>query len=165
MGGNKWLKITGWKQTGELERVSSFDKICSLSTYYTQKCYLTVFTWTILLNNSQKVSVVMIVLLLPPRAHPQQFFTHLCIVCVCVWEKESMWVCSLHRNSTEIFVAIRKLAKNVNLGRPGSWCFFTTLSLDVPTRHAPIFHVDHVRVRVCLPACLCMSITTSYSDE
>ena len=106
MGANKWLKITGWKQTGELERVSSFDKICSLSTYYTQKCYLTVFIYKILLNNSQKVSVVMtvfiyeillnhsqkvsvvmIVLLLPPWAHLQQFYTHLC-VCACVCERE-----------------------------------------------------------------------------
>jgi len=39
---NAWVEIVGWKWTGEFEGVTCFNKICSLSTYYTQKCFHTV---------------------------------------------------------------------------------------------------------------------------
>jgi len=71
----------------------------------------------------------MVVLPIPPQAQLQQFFTHLCMcACVCVCERES--VCSTIWNSAEICVAIRKLEKIGDLGRPACGDFGCYYVLD-----------------------------------
>jgi len=128
---NRRAKIGGWKWTGEFVGVNCFDKFCSLLTYCTQQCYHTVLIWLMLHNNSQKVSLVMFVLPLPPPAHLRQFLAHLCMcLWVCLREKEHMSVCCTLWNITDICVTIRKLAKTGDLERAACNDFVCYCVLD-----------------------------------
>jgi len=128
----------------------------------------------ILLNNLQKVSDAMAVLILLRRAHLQQYLTRLCntlyvcecvCVCVCVCMCESVSVSLTLGNLTKISVTIRKLAI-CEEWRAATLDVIVYLMLVVPCGCAPIsLHDDHVCVRVWLPVCPCLYIATSYIDE
>ena len=126
----------------------------------------------ILLNNLQKVSDAMAVLILPQRAHLQQYLTLLCntlyvcvCVCMCVCVRESVCVSLTLGNLAKICVTIRKLAI-CQEWRAATLDVIVFLMLVVPCGCAPIsLHDDHVCVRVWLPVCPCMYIATNYIDE
>jgi len=128
VGENVWVKIAGWKRTGGFEGVNCFDNICGFPRIIHRNVailnWFKWFYWT-----APRKSLSWWLSYRSPSELIYDTFLHICIrVRVCE-RRESVCACSTLRNSAEICVAMRKLAKTGDLGRQacggfGCYCVF-----------------------------------------